>query len=328
MASLIRAGLAALVAAVSLAACGSGGDGAAAAKSGPTRTVRHEAGTTEVPATPKRIVSTSVTMTGQLLALGASVVSSQATPPGGPITDADGFFTQWSGVAKERGVQVLYQGYEPDIEKVIAAKPDLIVGSASGADSSAKVYDQLKAVAPTVLFRHDNVTWQELSTKLGQALGLEANAAKVIAGYDERVTEVKGKIKLPDEDVVVLRDNNTDIPVFTEASAQGGLLTALGFKLHAVDAALAAESSKEGGGRKDIVNLAQENVIKAFGDSSIFFAGHSAQQIAATEAKALWKDLPAVTGKRVYDLGVDAFRIDYYSASNILDRIERQFSDA
>ncbi|GAA2205995.1 Fe2+-enterobactin ABC transporter substrate-binding protein [Nonomuraea monospora] len=327
MASLIRAGLAALLAAVSLAACGSGDDPAAgtSAQAGPARTVQHEAGTTEVPATPKRIVSTSVTMTGHLLALGAPVVSSQATPPG-PITDANGFFKQWSDAATKAGVTVLYQGYEADIEKVIAAKPDLIVGSASGADSTAKVYDQLKAVAPTILFRHDNVTWQELSTKLGQALGLEANAAKLVADYDQRVTEVKNKIKLPAEDAVVLRDNNTDIPVFTEASAQGGLLTALGFKLHPVDAALAAESSKEGGGRKDIVNISQENVIKAFGDSSIFFAGHSPQQIAATEAKALWKDLPAVTGKRVYDLGLDSFRIDYYSATNILGRIEQQFS--
>ncbi|WP_217369311.1 Fe2+-enterobactin ABC transporter substrate-binding protein [Nonomuraea antri] len=327
--SSIRAAAVAILAAVSLAACGSGGSGDsggdAAASKGPVRTVQHEAGTAEVPVAPKRIVSMSVTMTGHLLAIEAPLVASQATAPG-PITDGNGFFKQWADVATQRGVQVLYQGFEPDIEKVIAAKPDLIIGAASGADSSAKVYDKLKAVAPTVLFRHDNVTWQDLTKKLGQAIGQEAKATEVVAAYDKRVAEVKGKIKASDKDAVVLRDNNTDIPVFTEASAQGGLLASLGFTIHPVDPSLAAESTKEGGGRKDIVNVAQENVVKAFADSSLFFAGHSPEQIAATQAKPLWKDLPAVADKRVYDLGLDAFRIDYFSASNIIDRIEQQFA--
>jgi ABC-type Fe2+-enterobactin transport system substrate-binding protein len=319
----------ALMAVLGPAACASGAGSAekaeAAGAKSETRSVQHELGTAEIPLAPKRIVSVSVSMTGHLLALDAPVVASQATAPG-PFTDGNGFFKQWADVAAQRGVQVVYQGFEADIEKVIAAKPDLIVGSASGADSTAKVYERLKGIAPTVLFRHDNLTWQELMTKLGGALGLEENAGKVLAAYDRRVAEVKGKIKTPEQEVVVFRDNNTDIPVFTAESAQGGLLASLGFTIHPVEAALAAESTKEGGGRKDIVNLAQENVVRAFGDSSIFFAGHSPEQIAATQAKPLWKDLAAVRDKRVHDLGLDAFRIDYYSASNIIDRLEQQFA--
>ncbi|WP_049559224.1 Fe2+-enterobactin ABC transporter substrate-binding protein [Nonomuraea sp. SBT364] len=329
MASSIRTSLIALLAAVSLAACGSGGapaeGGQAAPAKAQTRTVQHDAGTAEVPVAPKRVVSVSVTMTGHLLALEAPVVASQATAPG-PITDGNGFFKQWADVAAQRGVQVLYQGFEPDLEKVIAARPDLIVGAATGADSAAKVYDKLQAIAPTVLFRHDNLSWQDLSAKLGRALGLEAGATELVGTYDARVAEVKGKIKAPEQEAVLVRDNNTDIPVFTDKSAQGGLLASLGFAIHPIDASMAAESSKEGGGRTDIVNVAQENVVKAFGDSSIFFVSHSPEQIAATSAKPLWKDLPAVTGKRVYDLGLDSFRIDYYSATNIVDRIEQQFS--
>jgi iron complex transport system substrate-binding protein len=327
---------AAITAVLGLTACGSGSGGASTAAAptaaessagspAATRSVTHELGTTEVPVTPKRIVSVSVTLTGHLLALEAPLIASQATPPG-PITDANGFFSQWADVAKERGVQVAYQGFEADIEKVIAAKPDLIIGSASGADSTAKVYDRLKAVAPTVLFRHDDLSWQELMTKLGGALGLEANAQKVISAYDQRVGEVKGSIKLPEQDIVLLRDNNTDIPVFTEASAQGALLSSLGFRLHTVDSSLAAADNREGGKRLDILTVSQENIVKAFGDSSLFFVSHTADEIAATTAKPLWKDLPAVGDKRVHDLGLDSFRIDYYSASNIIDRIEQQFA--
>ncbi|MBB2912315.1 iron complex transport system substrate-binding protein [Streptosporangium becharense] len=317
--------------ALGLSACGSGTDTAAGAgtgaapAAGDVRKVQHELGSTDVPVAPKRVVSVSVTLTGHLLALEAPLVASQATAPG-PFTDGNGFFKQWGDVATQRGVQVVYQGFEADIEKVIAAKPDLIIGSASGADSTSKVYDRLKNIAPTLLFRHDNATWQELTTKLGAALGLEANAAKVVSAYDKRVTEVKDKIKRPEQDIVVLRDNNTDIPVFTETSAQGAVLTALGFKIHPIDSSLAAASTAEGGARTDIVSLKQENVVKAIGDSSVFFVGHSADQIAATQAKPLWKDLAAVADKRVHDLGLDSFRIDYFSASSIVDRIEKEFA--
>nr|BFE87661.1 hypothetical protein GCM10020093_102620 [Planobispora longispora] len=74
------------------------------------------------------------------------------------------------------------------------------------------------------------------------------------------------------------------------------------------------------------MSVSQENVVKAFGDSSLFFVSHSADEITATQAKPLWKDLAAVADKRVHDLGLDSFRIDYYSASNIIDRVEKQFA--
>jgi ferric enterobactin transport system substrate-binding protein len=35
--------------------------------------------------------------------------------------------------------------------------------------------------------------------------------------------------------------------------------------------------------------------------------------------------LPAVQHKRVYALGNDTFRLDYYSASNLLTLLEKQF---
>ena len=45
---------------------------------------------------PQRIVSTSVTITGTLLAIDAPVVASGATSPNPLVADKQGFFTQWS----------------------------------------------------------------------------------------------------------------------------------------------------------------------------------------------------------------------------------------
>ena len=52
-------------------------------------------------------VSASVTLTGSLLAVDAPVTASGATMPNSPVADDQGFFTQWSDVAKEKDVKAL-----------------------------------------------------------------------------------------------------------------------------------------------------------------------------------------------------------------------------
>ncbi|VTP62249.1 Ferrienterobactin-binding periplasmic protein precursor [Serratia rubidaea] len=37
--------------------------------------------------------------------------------------------------------------------------------------------------------------------------------------------------------------------------------------------------------------------------------------------------LPAVRRQRVYAMGLDTFRLDYYSANNLLDALEQQFAN-
>lgn len=80
---------------------------------------------------PARIVSTSVTLTGSLLAIDAPVVASGATTPNNRFADDQGFMRQWSDVAKARHVARLYIG-EPNAETVAAQMPDLILISATG----------------------------------------------------------------------------------------------------------------------------------------------------------------------------------------------------
>lgn len=71
-----------------------------------------------------RIVSTSVTLTGSLLAIDAPVVASGATTPNNRVADSRGL-RQWSEVAKARKLARLYIG-EPSAEAVAAQMPDLI----------------------------------------------------------------------------------------------------------------------------------------------------------------------------------------------------------
>jgi ABC-type Fe2+-enterobactin transport system substrate-binding protein len=47
--------------------------------------------------------------------------------------------------------------------------PDLILISATGGDSALALYDQLSAIAPTLIINYDDKSWQELLTQLGRS---------------------------------------------------------------------------------------------------------------------------------------------------------------
>src|SRR5699024_3125755 len=101
---------------------------------------------------------------------------SAATTPG-PLTDKNGFFSQWSEEAAAQDVQVLYPNLELDLEAVDALAPDLIIGSSIGQDSTADAYDQLSEIAPTIMLDYGSSSWEDLATTLGEATGLKDEAA-------------------------------------------------------------------------------------------------------------------------------------------------------
>ncbi|MGW5068757.1 ABC transporter substrate-binding protein [Streptomyces cyaneofuscatus] len=179
----------------------------------------------------------------------------------------------------------------------------------------------LSVVAPTLLYRHDDVSWQDLTARLGKDLGLEKRATEVVAAHEKRVGEVKAAITVPKQSAALVRDNQSAMTVFTPESAQGRLLTSLGFTVLEPPAG----KGQTQGGRSDFAEFSQEKVADTAKDSSLLFVSHTPEEITAATARPVWKDLAAVKDKRVYDLGLDTFRLDYYSAGNLIDKIEKAF---
>ncbi|WP_432533361.1 Fe2+-enterobactin ABC transporter substrate-binding protein [Kineococcus arenarius] len=330
--------LSALAAAVPLAAvsaCSSGtAPDAAAASPEPSatggagstgswpRTVVHEGGETVLAAAPQRVVSASVTLTGALLAVGAPVVGT-GTTAASALTDEHGFFSQWAPVAVERGVQPLY-ALEPNLEVVAAAAPDLVVGSASGADSVSDAYEQLSALAPTVLLRYDDVSWQEVTRQVARATGFEEEAERVVSEHARLVEQARAAIVAPGGPVAALVFNGTDdARVWTAASAQGELLTDLGFELVAVPEG----SGQVVGGRSDVVQVSAENLPAVLAPAAAVVLFSAAQeQEAAFAAVPTLAQLPAVSAGRVVAAGADSFRLDAYSAANVVRRLQQRFA--
>ena len=273
---------------------------------------------------PTRIVSTSVTLTGSLLAIDAPVVASGATTPNNRVADGQGFLRQWGDIAKQRKVARLYIG-EPSAEAVAAQMPDLILISATGGDSALALYDQLSAIAPTLIFNYDDKSWQALLTQLGAITGHEKQAAERIAAFDKQLAQVKQQMTLPPQPVnaIVYTAAAHSANLWTAESAQGKLLHQLGFTLADLPAGLQTSTSQ--GKRHDIIQLGGENLATGLNGEGLFVFAGDEKDVAAIYANPLLAHLPSVKNKRVWALGTETFRLDYYSAMLVLQRLNAMF---
>ncbi len=296
-----------------------------AAEQWPRQIIGDNGKTITLKAAPQRIVSTSVTLTGSLLAIDAPVVASGAGMPNSRFTDSQGFFRQWGEIARNKHVQRLYVG-EANAEMVAAQAPDLILVSATGNDSAIRLVDQLSTIAPVLVVNYDNKSWQQVVNLLGKVSGHESQAQQVIQRFDQRVAQLKPRLKLPPQPVsaFIWNGGGREVNLWTAQSAQGKLLEQLGFQLAATPNSLATSHSM--GQRKDIIQLSGENMSEGLaGKSWLMFVADNNTVQQVTSDRFL-QQAPAVQNKQVYPLGNDNFRLDYYSANETLDKIEQLFA--
>jgi iron complex transport system substrate-binding protein len=144
-----------------------------------TITVRHELGETELPASPQRIVA--VTGTSELEALLAFGVQ----PIAAAGDDSDAGETVWVSHLEPlvEGVERLPSRRNTNLELVLAANPDLIIGSASWI---GEIYEELSAIAPTVALDF-NRPWQGVLRDVALLTGQQERAEELISDYAARV---------------------------------------------------------------------------------------------------------------------------------------------
>lgn len=227
-------------------------------------------------------------------------------------------------VARERQLTRLYIG-EPSAEAVAAQMPDLILISATGGDSALALYDQLATIAPTLIINYDDKSWQALLEQLGQITGHEQQAAARIAQFNQQLAILKKQIKQPPQPVsaLVYTAASHSANLWTADSAHGKLLAQLGFTLATLPDGL--QPNLRQGKRHDIVQLAGENLAAGLNGESLFLFAADDQDAQAIYANPLLAHLPAVKNQRVYPLGTETFRLDYYSAMLILQRLATRF---
>jgi len=288
------------------------------------RTIQTSSGPLILDAQPRRIVSTSVTLTGSLLAIQAPVVASATVRHSGGVTDEQGFFSQWGAIASQRGVKPLYQG-EVNADAVLAMQPDLIVVSATGGDSALKAKDLLETIAPVLVVNYDDRSWQDVATLLGQATGHEADARHIIADFQHQIDQLRQHSQLPRHPItaMVYNEDGSGANIWTHDSAQGRLLSQIGLTLAPVPDDVQQQSVALG--RRDILPVSGERFSQALTGQSLLLFATGDETVPDVLHNPLLAALPAVRQQQVYALGADTFRLDYYSARHVLERLAQVF---
>jgi iron complex transport system substrate-binding protein len=197
------------------------------------RNVTHARGVTRLETKPTRVV---VLDTGEL----DDVVSLGVIPVG--IATPDGTVPSYLE-SKVEGVTNIGSLDGLRMEAIAALQPDLILGSQLRVD---QLYDQLAAIAPTVLSIRPGFPWKENLLLVGAALGEETKATDLLNDYQRRADELRAS--LPSTPTIsLLRFRPKDIRLYGNLSFIGVILHDVGLPRPAnqdIDE-LAAEISPE-----------------------------------------------------------------------------------
>ena len=222
-----------LAALLALTACG--GAGVTSVPSAPEgtfpATANHKFGQTVVEQAPERVVSLGVADQDALLALGTVPVAVR-----GRAADASATGPWAADRLKGEQPEVLPAG-EVTPEAVADLEPDLIIAVTAGL--TREQYEAFAKVAPTVAGPVDSVDgavgWQDATKLTGVALGLPAEAARVVKQVEDQFIKAEEEHpELAGATVAAVRPSPTDPASFMAWSSQdlrGRFLRDLGMQL-------------------------------------------------------------------------------------------------
>jgi iron complex transport system substrate-binding protein len=192
-------------------------------------TLTHKYGQTTIETQPVRIITVGLTEQDALLALGVTPIATTEWFGGHP-----GALWPWAQ-AKVTGPmpEVLGDASGPNIEKIAALKPDLILAIYSGI--TEEQYTLLSQIAPTVAqsaeFGDYGVGWQELTKTVGTAIGKATEADALIAEVDGKFAEVVAKYPEFAGKTAAVVTPYEGIWVYGKDDARGRLITSLGMQM-------------------------------------------------------------------------------------------------
>lgn len=219
------------------------------------RTVRHALGTTTIKAEPHRVV---VISGGQLDAL----LSLQVIPVGATNARDAELLPEYldQAVPKLRDeldtITSVGQRTEPNLERIAALHPDLILGNKSGL---ADLYPQLSTIAPTVLTVGAPPRWRQDYLLLASALGLQHRAESVLDALSDQADQLAGSIGTPKPVISLVRIQADRIRAMGSQATAGMVVAEIGAPRPAV--ALADQVSSDVSAEE--INAVDADVILA-----------------------------------------------------------------
>lgn len=152
----------------------------------PCRVVQHVMGEACVPNSPKRVIVLSHRgLLSHALTLGVKPIGSNANT----LEDFKGNYLREQSYLGEKieGIQQVGLPDNPNLEKILLLKPDLILAW----ESLKSLHPLLSQIAPTVVIPDDTPDWKAQFNFVAEVLGKEAVAQQAWEQYYQRIKELK-----------------------------------------------------------------------------------------------------------------------------------------
>lgn len=246
-----------------------------------TRLIEHAMGTSCVVEHPQRVVVLDAFELDAVLSLGIKPVGAVEADPGA------GFLKYLAPMTD--GIQVVGTIAEPNLEAILALKPDLILSSKPRHED---IYPQLAAIAPTVFSPElARTKWKEFLGLYAKALNREDVLALRLAEYQARINVVRSAFPVADMKISILRFIPSEIRLMQRGSFIGSVLDDIGF---------ARPESQESTDFK--LGISAEQVNQADGDALFYttFGDPSTTGFNDVTASPLWQTLNAVRNGHAY----------------------------
>ena len=182
---------------------------------------------------------------------------------------------------------------QPSLEVIASLKPDLIIADPS---RHTAVFEELKKIAPTVMFDSRHESYQEnleTAQKIGDLVGKSAEMKAKINEHNDYIANIAKNLGVQGKKASFGTSREDKFNIQNDNGYVGSFLTTLGFaptKLNSDQAFVE-------------INLEQLVMEKP---AYLFIAHYRDESIARKwEAEPLWKAIPAVKANHVYSVDAD-----------------------
>jgi len=187
------------------------------------RVILHDAGKSCVPLNPSRVVA--IGTLEELLALDIKPVGAAFWVAGGGSGDIPAYLGD-----RAAGITNLGNTAQPNLERIIQLKPDLIIGVPHGIKPMHKLLSQ---IAPTVVLDGADPEWKAFFVRVADVLNRSQQAQQLLDAYEQRLTEFQHRIGRSDSDangmfkqmrVSVIRSYSNGLRIYMRESFNGSIL--------------------------------------------------------------------------------------------------------
>jgi ABC-type Fe3+-citrate transport system substrate-binding protein len=250
----------------------------------PTRTIKHDLGTTTITGNPTKVVALEYSFVDALVAVGMSPIGVADDNEPKRIIPA---LREKVSAYKSVGLRAT-----PNIQVITALKPDLIIAD-SGRHKA--IYDQLSKIAPTIAYASLNGNYQQvLDSEMSTAIALNKcdEMKRRLAEHAKIMSDLKAEAPAGENrKALFVRASDKLFTGFPPKAYTPGVLSVIG-----IGSPLPDDSGDAS------VSLTLETLVATKPDI-MFIAPNDGPTLRDTWQKSpLWKELPAVKNNATYDV--------------------------